>query len=260
MAGLWIKLQADIVEHPKFIGLSAEAKWAFIEMMIYSQRNLSDGFIDGRVMRSKWSSEVMDELMTNDKESPSLTSVDGDYQLHNYAKYQRSREQVEAIRQVRIETGSRGGQATAQQRIGKPSSKPVANDQQTSSKPSSKTEANGVAKKYPDTDTDTDTDIYSANTHIPPNGGNPGRKTKLNPTWQPDEPLREWTRSVAPALDIDFERGKFVDWFAQSGKQYGDWGATWRNWVRRAVESNPALKNPPPPPKKQFGAGADDDV
>ncbi|NBW21646.1 MAG: hypothetical protein EBR82_78190 [Caulobacteraceae bacterium] len=254
MSSLWIKLQADIVEHPKFIGLSAEAKWAFIEMMIYSQRNLSDGFIDGRVMRSKWSAEVIEELMTNDKESPSLTKVEDDYQLHNYAKYQRSREQVEAIRQVRIETGSRGGQATAQQRNSKPSSKTVAKVQQTSSK----TEANRVAKKYPDTDTDTDTDTYLANTHIPPSGGSPGRKTKLDPNWQPDEALRSWTHGLAPALDIDFERGKFVDWFAQTGKTYGDWGATWRNWIRRAVEANPTLKAAPPPPKKQFGIEPED--
>lgn len=252
MSSLWIKLQADIVEHPKFIGLSPAAKWAFIEMMIYAQRNLSDGFIDSRVMHGKWSDDVIQELMTNDKESPSLRLVGDNYQLHNYSKYQRSRKQVEAIQQSRRESGSRGGIATAQARAGKV----VAKIEQTDSK----VVANDVAKEYPDTDTDTDTEVYSANTHIPAEAGKPNRKTKLDPQWKPDDGLRDWTRKLAPALDIDFEAGKFVDWFSQTGKSYGDWDATWRNWVRRAVESNPALKIQPAPPKRQFtGEGYDDE-
>ena len=75
MSSLWIKVQTTIVDNPKIIGLSDKGFRAFIEMMIYSQQHLSDGFIDGRVARSKWGEDVLNELMTNDKNNPSLIAV-----------------------------------------------------------------------------------------------------------------------------------------------------------------------------------------
>jgi hypothetical protein len=243
MATLWIKLQADIVEHPKFIGLSPAAKWAFIEMMIYAQRNLSDGFIDGRVMRGKWAEDVIEELLTNDKESPSLTRIDDDYQLHNYAKYQRSRAQVEELIETRQRNGSRGGQVSALAR----SSKSEAKVKQTHSK----SEANGVAKEYPDTDTDTDTEqvVVSKQT----------RKTQLQPGWKPSPAGYEYAKTKAPGMNIEASLEEFEDYNLRNNRTNADWDAAWRTWVRKAVEFNALLAQPLPPPKKQFTGYEDDD-
>jgi hypothetical protein len=243
MSPLWIKLQADIVEHPKFIGLSPAAKWAFIEMMFYAQRNLSDGFIDGRVMRGKWADDVIEELLTNDKESPSLTRVGDDYQLHNYAKYQRSRAQVEELIETRQRNGSRGGQVSALSR----SSKSEAKVKQTDSK----SEANGVAKEYPDTDTDTDTEqvVVSKQT----------RKTELQLDWKPSPAGYEYAKQRAPGMNADIQAEKFVNYNLTQGRKLGDWEAAWRNWVLKAIEFDPLLAQPLPPPKKQFTGYEDDD-
>jgi hypothetical protein len=240
MASLWIKLQADIVEHPKFIGLSPEAKWAFIEMMIYAQRNLSDGFIDGRVMRSKWADDVIEELLTNDKESPSLVAVDDDFQLHNYSKYQRSRAQVEELIETRQRNGSRGGQASALQRI-----KSEAKVKQTDSK----TEANSEAKEYPDTDTDTDKGVVIKQT----------RKTQLQRGWKPSTAGYEYARTKAPGLNVEASLEDFEDYNLRNNRTNADWDAAWRTWVRKAVEFNALLAQPLPPPKKQFTGYEDDD-
>jgi hypothetical protein len=241
MATLWIKLQADIVEHPKFIGLSPAAKWAFIEMMIYAQRNLSDGFIDGRVMRGKWAEDVIEELLTNDKESPSLTRIDDDYQLHNYAKYQRSRAQVEELIETRQRNGSRGGQVSALAR----SSKSEAKVKQTDSK----SEANGVAKEYPDTDTDTDKGVVVK----------PTRKTQLQPGWKPSPAGYDYAKTKAPGMNIEASLEDFEDYNLRNNRTNADWDAAWRTWVRKAVEFNALLAQPLPPPKKQFTGYEDDD-
>jgi hypothetical protein len=241
MATLWIKLQADIVEHPKFIGLSPAAKWAFIEMMIYAQRNLSDGFIDGRVMRGKWAEDVIEELLTNDKESPSLTRIDDDYQLHNYAKYQRSRAQVEELIETRQRNGSRGGQVSALAR----SSKSEAKVKQTDSK----SEANGVAKEYPDTDTDTDKGVVVKST----------RKTQLQPGWKPSPAGYDYAKTKAPGMNIEASLEDFEDYNLRNNRTNADWDAAWRTWVRKAVEFNALLAQPLPPPKKQFTGYEDDD-
>ena len=241
MATLWIKLQADIVEHPKFIGLSPAAKWAFIEMMIYAQRNLSDGFIDGRVMRGKWAEDVIEELLTNDKESPSLTRIDDDYQLHNYAKYQRSRAQVEELIETRQRNGSRGGQVSALAR----SSKSKAKVKQTDSK----SEANGVAKEYPDTDTDTDKGVVVK----------PTRKTQLQPGWKPSPAGYDYAKTKAPGMNIEASLEDFEDYNLRNNRTNADWDAAWRTWVRKAVEFNALLAQPLPPPKKQFTGYEDDD-
>lgn len=53
----------------------------------------------------------------------------------------------------------------------------------------------------------------------------------------------EWKaegRRVNPAIDVDFEASKFIDfWHAKSGKDAAklDWLATWRNWCRNARPS-----------------------
>jgi hypothetical protein len=51
--------------------------------------------------------------------------------------------------------------------------------------------------------------------------------------------MRAWAADKAPAVDIDAETEKFVDyWTSESGARARkvDWTGTWRNWMRRAGE------------------------
>lgn len=242
MAQIYVKMYLDIVEHPKFIALSVEAKWAFTEMLMYCQQHLSDGFIDGRVVRAKWSSKVIEELTTNDKDSPSLAVEGDDFRIHNYCKRQRTRAEVEAIKEQRVESGSRGGQATAKQRA----SKEVAKVEQTDSK----TEANEVAKEYPNTDTNTDTEV---NTEVVIS--KPKRMTTLKADWKPSPAGYEYARERAPGLNVAVAVENFMDYNLRNARTNADWDAAWRTWVRKAVEFDPSLATPPPPPKRQFGVG-----
>lgn len=77
------------------------------------------------------------------------------------------------------------------------------------------------------------------------------RGTRLPPDWSPDRDGLEFAESQGLRNGrASAELGKFRDyWTAQPGQKgvKTDWSATWRNWVRRAVEN----------PSK---AGASDDI
>lgn len=67
------------------------------------------------------------------------------------------------------------------------------------------------------------------------------RGTRLPEDWQPDADLAAWTRDAVRGVDIDLPREleRFRDhWHAAAGARAvkRDWAATWRNWVRRAVD------------------------
>lgn len=70
-----------------------------------------------------------------------------------------------------------------------------------------------------------------------PNGSSKSRGSRLPENWQPD---REFARTEGlPEGQIDREAEKFRDhWRAQSGAKgvKKDWEATWKNWVRNAVD------------------------
>lgn len=69
------------------------------------------------------------------------------------------------------------------------------------------------------------------------------RATRIPDGYMPSPDLIETMRAECPKVDLEAEHRKFVDyWRAKSGKDATklDWDATWRNWVRRAKESNVA--------------------
>ena len=78
-----------------------------------------------------------------------------------------------------------------------------------------------------------------------PYGSKKKRASRLDAGWVLPGEWREWTigQGVA-ASDIDAEAAKFRDyWIGKAGRDAAklDWQATWRNWVRNAIERTPRL-------------------
>ena len=67
------------------------------------------------------------------------------------------------------------------------------------------------------------------------------RGTRLSSDWVPDQTQTNEAFQMGLTMqEIDNEAAKFRDyWIAKSGKDATklDWSATWRNWIRRVVES-----------------------
>jgi hypothetical protein len=148
----WTKLDDGILDHPKIaqVGLMGYA-W-FTAGLVYSNRNLTDGFIPYGVARKLfplintdselrvWSAGMTCGMMGYDGEEAIeqvigwLTGaglwdeVPGGYTVHDFLDWNPSRTDVLSLREKRTEAGKRGGKASVASK--------------TSSKRSSKTEAN----------------------------------------------------------------------------------------------------------------------
>ena len=69
------------------------------------------------------------------------------------------------------------------------------------------------------------------------------RATRIPDNFTPSPEVIEAMRAECPKVDLEAENRKFVDyWTAKAGKDATklDWDATWRNWIRRAKDSNVA--------------------
>lgn len=86
--------------------------------------------------------------------------------------------------------------------------------------------------------------------------------TRLPPNWVLPSEWREWAINEGfPAPSIDTEAAKFRDWWvskAGAGGVKRDWPATWRLWIRRALENqqkassygNRSTPRQSPPPRQ----------
>lgn len=106
---LYAKFDIGMDENPKILMLSDAAFRALIESTMYSRRQLSDGFIDDRVVSKRWSMDIANELSSNDPDRPSWIKVDGGYQIHDFAEHQTTTADIQAKR----DAGRAGGLSKA---------------------------------------------------------------------------------------------------------------------------------------------------
>lgn len=62
------------------------------------------------------------------------------------------------------------------------------------------------------------------------------RGSRLPANWMPDKELAEWSKAERPDLDLRKVLAEFRDYWISTAGSKGvklDWGATWRNWVRK---------------------------
>ncbi|MET0994725.1 MAG: hypothetical protein ABWY20_11905 [Mycobacterium sp.] len=129
---LYARFDIGMDENPKIFMLSDAAFRALIESTLYCRRQLTDGFIDDRLVSKRWSIGVVEELSGNDPERPSWVKVDGGYQIHDFSEHQVTTADIKAKR----EAGRAGGLAKASKNVA-PASKVL---EQNASKPLAKTE------------------------------------------------------------------------------------------------------------------------
>ncbi|MEW1807921.1 hypothetical protein [Pseudarthrobacter sp. NPDC080039] len=69
-----------------------------------------------------------------------------------------------------------------------------------------------------------------------PRTGKPVRRSLLPADFSVSQHLQFWALTEAPAIDLDLETKKFVEYQISHGTKSADWGATWRKWILGAVE------------------------
>lgn len=236
------------------VGDAASTMWT--RGITQCNRDLSDGRIDGDVLRSKTMHRnpqaVVDALVAAE-----LLHLVGDdvYEFHDFLDWNDSRAEVEAKRERKRAAASIGGHASARQRGAKRQASSfvagseLANQNSTSGQApcldSGSPTANQKATSPGLSPSPSPSPSGSSNQIDPPVGPPSGdapkpdrskRGTRCPASTAPDAPA--WLeREGLPALGSDHgaEVAKMLDHFAAAPGAKGvklDWPATWRNWAK----------------------------
>jgi hypothetical protein len=232
----WVKLDDQFTDHPKVLACGPLASWLYVCGLAYCARLLTDGFIpEGQVRKL---ADVDDaKALANQLVAVNLWErCDGGYRVHDYHDYQPTREKALAIREARAEAGSRGGKQKASNLLERGQASAT---------------NNVVAKSYP-VPVPVPVPIQNPSDAHPQESEGadapaPRAKKKITvETFGPTDDLWEWAEQSFPNVDAYLETDRFLDWCRANGKTFKDWGAAWKNWIRRSAEMMP--RHPPATP------------
>jgi hypothetical protein len=111
---LFVKISHNIVENPKIVTLSCEARWAYLESIVYAARNFTDGLIDRRILHQRWSDSVIKELTTNDENPSWIMLENGDVQIYSFCDWQMTAEKRKEIQEKKRNAGIKSGEVRRQ--------------------------------------------------------------------------------------------------------------------------------------------------
>ena len=123
---IYARFTVDFPDDPKIAGLSDRAYRVLTEMIMWSRKHETDGFIPRAVADAKqWAQQSAQqsaqrsatpttELTSNHPSKPSLSEHQSGWQIHDFDKQQDTRAEIEARREQARAAGQRGGLASAQ--------------------------------------------------------------------------------------------------------------------------------------------------
>jgi hypothetical protein len=255
-----VRIHDGMPDHPKVDGLSDAAFRLLVTMWCWCSRHLTDGQIPKATWEKRGKQKVRDELV-----AAGLADLreDGSVCMHDYTQHQRTAEEVQAIRESRSESGSVGNHKRwhVARGITDPECDHCSDPKQIA-KPS-QTRSQNDRKTSPETETeiDTATNVAVLGARIPRNSG---RATRIPQPWIIDEAMKDWAveRGMQPQWVLR-ENEKFENyWLAKPGKDgtKTDWRATWRNWLLRAQDDQPAHSAAAPVQRKHIPAQVPDHI
>jgi hypothetical protein len=102
----WVRLDEKATRHPKVAGLTDRAFRRWIEGLCYAGEYLTDGYLPDAFVRQT-PKKQRDELLASGLWEQNGNGV----YLHDYTDFNRTRDEVEAIRKARREAGKKGNEA-----------------------------------------------------------------------------------------------------------------------------------------------------
>lgn len=117
---LYAKFTINFPHSAKIAILSDAAFRALVEMVCWSREQLTDGRIPEAYAEKRWGLTVLDELVTNHVERPSVVRLGGgDYQVHDFAEHQTTTAEIEARRREISAKRAAAGRASGEARRNK---------------------------------------------------------------------------------------------------------------------------------------------
>lgn len=123
----WAKLDDNLPNNPKIVGLTPTARWLFICGICYSARNLTDGALTGRTVKVLLAEASASKKHVEELFAAGLWDRAGDgFLIHDYLEYNPRKDEVleerakakERMRRLRS-SGERSGEQTGERAAGR---------------------------------------------------------------------------------------------------------------------------------------------
>ncbi len=272
----WFALDDGFDTHPKVRKAGNAAVGLFVRLGVHATRHLTEGHLDGSIVRSYGTGPNIKKLVAVGMLHESghdcqrcPQPADGDYVIHDYLDYNKSRAQIEAARE-NARKRQQKGRDTAR------SNRNRAHSDSVSSSIRSRNEDDSAPNRTRNDPLFEDSaagqgDLSRRDTHegvtvvpSPPlpshnydvadvGGGSTGSRAAdldaLAPTpieidgFQLTDSMRRWCHAAYPALDVEHATAQFVSHYRSTGARRKSWPDAWQKWIRddaqRAAQRRP---------------------
>ncbi|UJV42039.1 hypothetical protein [Streptomyces sp. AMCC400023] len=266
----WFALDDGFDTHPKVRKAGNAAVGLFVRLGVHATKHLTEGHLDGDIVRDYGTAATIRKLiavgMLHESGHGCLRCPqpgEGNFFIHDYLDYNKSRAQIEAAREAARKRQNRGRETARANRSARDSERILrSNSRQNGAGFDSNSRQN--APLFEDEPAGQE-DLSRRDTHegatvvpSPPlpshnydvadlGGGSTRSRARAA---EPDGPspididgfeltdaMRGWAlRTFGAGLDLDYETAQFVDHFRAQNTQRPNWPTEWQKWVRRSAK------------------------
>lgn len=266
----WFALDDGFDTHPKVRKAGNAAVGLFVRLGVHATRHLTEGHLDGDIVRQYGTEPNVRKLVTVGMLHGAghtcprcVQPAEGDYVIHDYLDYNKSRAQIEAAREAARKRQNRGrenarrnrnergngaesgpnrsgnGSDSERNRVGKD---PLFEDSTTGQGDLSRRDTHEGATVVPSPP------LPSHNYDVADVGGGSTRSSPADLDAYAPSPIdvdgfeltdamRAWSlRTFGPGLDIDYETAQFLDHFRAQNTRRPNWPTEWQKWIRRSAK------------------------
>lgn len=266
----WFALDDGFDTHPKVRKAGNAAVGLFVRLGVHATRHLTEGHLDGDIVRDYGTAATIRKLIavgmlheTGHGCQRCPQPADGNFFIHDYLDYNKSRAQIEAAREAARKRQNRGRETARRNRIERESERILSsNSRENDASFSSNCGQNepqfedtfagqeGVSRR----------DTHEGATVVPSpplpsqnydvadaGGGSTGSSPAerdafgLSPIdvdgFELTDAMRGWAlRTFGAGLDLDYETAQFIDHFRAQNVRRPNWPTEWQKWVRRSAK------------------------
>lgn len=267
----WFALDDGFDTHPKVRKAGNAAVGLFVRLGVHATRHLTEGHLDGDIVRRYGTEPNVRKLITvgmlhgSGHACPRCPQpAEGDYVIHDYLDYNKSRAQIEGAREAarkRQQKGRETARANRNRRGNGSDSAPIRDGNERDSAPNRDGNDplfdNGLAGQ----DGLSRRDTHEGATVVPSpplpshnydvadvGGGTTGSSAAdldaLAPTpievdgFELTDAMRRWAHrdGYAALVDIDFVTAQFVSHYRSTGARRKSWPDAWQKWIREEAQ------------------------